>query len=417
MSRSSEQIIALISRLRKQGPVVWLDSRMQEHRASQCSWIAAYPRSVISMTNDPDVWTKLKAEWTSTPSWWFGYLGYDMKNGLEDLSSTNPALIDAPDCWFMDPGLLIRIDHQTDTWTWIRGQEYQQELEAELQKNPPLDTRSDYRVGLFTPSISKQDYLDRIKQIQDDIFEGLYYEMNFTYPLRGAFEGDSLRWYNQLQHAGPVPFGAYLDIGDVQVACLSPERFLQKKKTHLISQPIKGTRGKGETPEADRQIRRELQHATKDRAENLMIVDLVRNDFNRIAIPSTVSVDRLFEIQSFPTVHQMVSSVHAEVEAEVHPVEILAACFPMGSMTGAPKIEVMKRIEQLENYRRGIYSGAIGYLNPEGDFDFNVVIRTAIIQQNQVVYPVGGAITSDSDPEEEWQETIIKARALAQQIE
>jgi para-aminobenzoate synthetase component 1 len=390
---------------------------MQEHRASQCSWIAAYPRNVISITNDPDVWTKLKAEWASTPSWWFGYLGYDMKNGLEDLSSTNPALIDAPDCWFIDPGLLIRIDHQTDTWTWIRGQEYQQELEVELQKKSPQDSGSNYRVGLFTPSLSKQDYLDRIKQIQDDIFEGHYYEMNFTYPLRGEFEGDSLRWYNQLQLAGPVPFGAYLDIGDVQVACLSPERFLQKKKTHLISQPIKGTRGKGETPESDRQIQRELQQATKDRAENLMIVDLVRNDFNRIAIPSTVSVDRLFEIQSFPTVHQMVSSVHAEVEAEVHPVEILAACFPMGSMTGAPKIEVMKRIEQLENYRRGIYSGAIGYLNPEGDFDFNVVIRTALIQQNQVVYPVGGAITSDSEPEEEWQETIIKARALAQQIE
>ncbi|MGK7369838.1 MAG: chorismate-binding protein, partial [Candidatus Halalkalibacterium sp. M3_1C_030] len=166
----------------------------------------------------------------------------------------------------------------------------------------------------------------------------------------------------------------------------------------------------------DRELREDLRQSMKNRAENLMIVDLVRNDLSKIAKKGSVKVSDLFEIQTFGTVHQMVSTVEAESGTE-DPIDIIKACYPMGSMTGAPKISAMKSIEELENYRRGIYSGAIGYINPAGDFDFNVVIRTAIISGGDLYYSVGGAITGDSDPFEEWEETLVKARALTKVLD
>jgi para-aminobenzoate synthetase component 1 len=200
---------------------------------------------------------------------------------------------------------------------------------------------------------------------------------------------------------------------EISVCCLSPERFLGRNGKRVFSQPIKGTMQRGNTQEEDAALKEALRSSAKDRAENLMIVDLVRNDLGRIAKKGTVHVHDLFEIQSFGTVHQMISTVEAETEIG-NPIDIIQACYPMGSMTGAPKISAMKSIEELENYRRGIYSGAIGYIKPDGDFDFNVVIRTAIIRNEALYYSVGGAVTGDSDPLSEWEETLVKARALTQ---
>ena len=218
-----------------------------------------------------------------------------------------------------------------------------------------------------------------------------------------------------MRERGPVPFASYVFVDGVSICCASPERFLARKGNKVWSQPIKGTisRVLGED-ETDRNI---LQQSEKNRAENLMIVDLVRNDLNRIAKKGTVQVKDLFEIQSFETVHQMVSTVECEVEEEMDSIEVIKSCFPMGSMTGAPKISAMLSIEEIEDYKRGIYSGAIGYFTPDQDFDFNVVIRTAIVEANNLIYPVGGAITSDSVPEEEWEETLIKARALTNSLD
>jgi para-aminobenzoate synthetase component 1 len=219
-----------------------------------------------------------------------------------------------------------------------------------------------------------------------------------------------------MREIGPVPFGSFLQLDDISICCQSPERFLRKEGRSVFSQPIKGTSKRGRTPDEDELLKRALISSEKEQAENLMIVDLVRNDLSRIAKRGTVKVPELFAIQSFGTVHQMVSTVVAEAEQE-DPVTILQACFPMGSMTGAPKISAMKSIEKLEDYKRGIYSGAIGYITPEGNFDFNVVIRTAIIRNNDLYYAVGGAITSDSNAQKEWEETQIKARALLQVFE
>ncbi|MEX2435046.1 MAG: chorismate-binding protein, partial [Balneolaceae bacterium] len=195
------------------------------------------------------------------------------------------------------------------------------------------------------------------------------------------------------------------------ICCASPERFLKKKGNRILSEPIKGTSARSLEPLAD-EIQKELLMNEKNRAENLMIVDLVRHDLSAVAKTGSVRVSKLYDIQTFGTVHQLISAVEAEVDDHVNPVEIVKACFPMGSMTGAPKIKVMNTIDELESYRRGIYSGAIGYFNPDGDFDFNVVIRTAIVQNNSYIYPVGGAITSDSDPVNEWEETKIKSAMI-----
>jgi para-aminobenzoate synthetase component 1 len=193
-----------------------------------------------------------------------------------------------------------------------------------------------------------------------------------------------------------------------EICSSSPERFLSRSGDTAWSQPIKGTAPKSGGLESARK----LAASEKERAENLMIVDLVRNDLNRIAEKGTVKVTGLFEIQSFETVYQMVSTVECKTPEATDSLELIKACFPMGSMTGAPKIAAMKAIDVFEEYKRGIYSGALGYFKPNGDFDLNVVISTAIIDGNKLVYPVGGAITSDSDPEEEWDETMLKAKAI-----
>jgi para-aminobenzoate synthetase component 1 len=255
-------------------------------------------------------------------------------------------------------------------------------------------------------TINSEDYISNVVKAQDMIHEGDIYEINFSYLKEFDFLGSGWNLYQKMKEVGPVPFGAYLQIGEVEVCCASPERFLKREKNHVYSQPIKGTISNSEDSNLD-----ELKNE-KNLAENLMIVDLVRNDLNRVAIPGTVKVDNLFEVQSFETVHQLVSTVKCDVEDETDSIEIIKACFPMGSMTGAPKIAAMNAIEDLEDYKRGIYSGAIGYIKPDGDFDFNVVIRTAIIEDEKLTYPVGGAITSDSIPEDEWDETIIKTEAL-----
>jgi para-aminobenzoate synthetase component 1 len=202
-----------------------------------------------------------------------------------------------------------------------------------------------------------------------------------------------------------------LEVDNVKICCQSPERFLRKEGEKVFSQPIKGTAKRSDCREQDDLLKEELLDSPKEKAENLMIVDLVRNDLSRIARHGSVKVTELFGIQSFGTVHQMVSTVEALTE-ERDPVSVIKACFPMGSMTGTPKISAMKAIEEYEDYKRGIYSGAIGYITPNGNFDFNVVIRTAIIKKDEIFYSVGGAVTSDSIPANEWQETLIKARAL-----
>lgn len=385
---------------------------MKEHPASTKSYLAAQPTAWIKAWGDEievmqhgaserfqhNAWQALKEFRDDQLDWLFGYLGYDLKNQLEDLQSHNQKLTDAPDLFFINPGLLLEIDIQNNLKV----------LKGELPEELDLAQNVGFSVQPKN-QISADEYILLVEQAKRDIYEGEYYEINLSHALEFSFEGEAVELYEAMKIAGPVPFGSYFHLDDLDICCASPERFLARNRNRVWSQPIKGTASRqGESEQA----LKHLQESEKERAENLMIVDLVRNDLSRIAIKNSVQVSGLFEIQSFETVHQMVSTVECRVENSADSLDVIKACFPMGSMTGAPKISSMKAIEKYESYKRGIYSGAIGYIDPKGDFDFNVVIRTAVIQQGDLTFPVGGAITSDSDPKAEWMETLVKARAI-----
>lgn len=411
----------LAAHFSQSGPVIWLDSQSDSHKWSQFSYLAALPRAELIAHNrsitirtprgekqlELNPWVALEQFRREYSDWLFGYLGYELKNNLENLQSRNVDSVGAPDLYMMVPEFLLKVDHQKGKTELLHGK---------LPAPDELDYFSkECNVEDLKTTISRETYLGRIREVQEHILEGDFYELNLSHQLQGDFSGNPLQLYRLMRSAGPVPFGAYLHIPEVAICCQSPERFLRKEGNDVFSQPIKGTSSRSENPEEDRHLKKTLHESDKEQAENLMIVDLVRNDLSRVARTGSVTVDELFSIESFETVHQMVSTVRAEV-VDYPPEDILKACFPMGSMTGAPKISAMKAIEKLENYRRGIYSGAIGYFTPNGDFDFNVVIRTAVIRKNKIFYASGGAITSDSDPEKEWEETLLKTRALTDVI-
>lgn len=417
-------IETLIQHLRSQGPIVLLESQSDTHPWSRKTYLAAQPKSLIqargkevSIINDGlknkfegNPWEELKRFRNKNNEWLFGYLGYDLKNHIEKLESRNSDLIDAPDLFFMVPELLVELDHEKKEHSVLKGS-------IPSGNNwPSRKARQRFMLSDIVPTISKEVYIQKIKKAQQHIFEGDFYEINLSHQLTADFTGDPWRLYTCMKDIGPVPFGAFMEMNDMSLCSQSPERFLRKEGNSVFSQPIKGTTQRGKNIGDDESLKKKLLASRKEQAENLMIVDLVRNDLSKIARHGTVDVPKLFDIESFGTVHQMVSTVKAVAE-EQDPIEIIKACFPMGSMTGAPKIEAMKTIEELEDYRRGIYSGAIGYIKPNGDFDFNVVIRTAIVKDGKLYYATGGAITSDSDPKKEWEETLIKARAIAEVVQ
>jgi len=418
-------------------PAVLLESQLEDHPASRRTIYAADPDTVIrargcqitiesdGMVSDTegDPWRAVQELRSRRPGWYVGYLGYDLKNNLEKLHSRNEDPVGAPDMILFRPRLLLIYDHISEQLTLTSGTSEEGEkvqtkrVEELIRRFQSNRVQADGEIGRVQVSdlvslTGQTLYMDRIRKAQQLIRDGDIYEVNLSHMLRGAFSGSRLDLYRRMRRAGPVPFGSWLDFGEFTICSASPERFIRREGNRISSQPIKGTAPRQTDTAADGQTRQLLVESEKERAENLMIVDLVRHDFSRIARPGSVRVPELFSLQSFNTVHQLVSTVEAEVTPGTDPVEIIKACFPMGSMTGAPKIRSMEVIEELEDYRRGIYSGAIGYLDPDDQFDFSVVIRTAVIRDGQIFYPVGGAVTSGSDPEGEWEETRVKTRAL-----
>lgn len=414
-NRKLNKIVDLLRDQLKSEELIILESQLADHASSEKSFIASKPVSTISAfgkkitvreggesrTFEMDPWDALKEYQAQKKNWLFGYLGYDLKDYIEDLRSTHPSSDQIPDYYFMEPSILITVE---------KG-----EINSVLGKVPRGEIESKkVNTGMFESmyyDIEEEEYVEKVVKIKEMIREGDFYELNFSYPITGTFKGDAYGLYQKMREINPVPFGSFIQIPEVKICCSSPERFLKKTGNRILSEPIKGTSARSLEPLAD-EAQKVLLMNEKNRAENLMIVDLVRHDLSAVAKTGSVRVSKLYDIQTFGTVHQLISAVEAEVEDHVNPVDIVKACFPMGSMTGAPKIKVMNTIDKLETYRRGIYSGAIGYFNPDGDFDFNVVIRTAIVQNNSYIYPVGGAITSDSDPVNEWEETKIKSAMI-----
>lgn len=353
---------------------------------------------------------KLQSSLNTHADWHFGMLSYDVKNELEDLSSAHKDYHQLPHMHFFCPETVIYIKNgQLCISTVHSAPNIWKEIKNTNPSNyttPPLT---------FTPRISKQAYISKVNHLLNHIQQGDIYEANFCQEFYS--ENVSIhpaKLYTQLASTSPTPFAGYYRNKANHLMCASPERYIQKKGTQIISQPIKGTIKRGSSATQDEQLKTQLYHSQKDRSENVMIVDLVRNDLSRVAQKNTVNVDELFGIYSFSNVHQMISTISCQVDPKLPITEIIKHTFPMGSMTGAPKIMAMKLIEKYEVTKRGLYSGAIGYISPTGDFDFNVVIRSLQYNnQNQYLsYMVGGAITQNSTAEQEYDECEVKAAAI-----
>lgn len=412
-------------------PTIFLDSQQRGHPASSFSYIAADPVCWIrsrdgetttgssgdsiggtgTVVRTGPAWDMLKTFREEYPDWMFGWLGYDLKNDDEDLQSSNHDPLRLPDLFFFVPALLLRISRTGRCVEAIKG-----DLPVPSVTCQPDRSSTARKTGFEMGELISMDgwslYRNNVEKIRRHIAAGDTYEVNLTHMLHAEWSGDPLILFRAMKREGPVPFAAWLAYGDIRVCCASPERFLQRSGDLIRSQPIKGTSPRGSDPESDRRIVRDILRMEKNKAENVMIVDLVRHDMSRVAKIGSVRTDALLEVQSFSTLHQLVSTVSARVADGFVSTDVIRACFPMGSMTGAPKIRTLGIIEELESYRRGLYSGAIGYFRPNDDFDFNVVIRTAIVNRDKLYYPVGGAITADSSPEDEWQETWLKAGLL-----
>lgn len=351
-------------------------------------------------------------------SWLFGHLGYDLKNELEKLSSKHPDHIGFPDLFFFEPSVLVRLQ---ETRMIIEAEDPEKiyaAIEAAASLKP--ENKKKETVGIHN-RISREEYISIIDQLRQLILRGDCYEINFCQEFfaEQAFI-DPLQVYKKLSEISPNPFSAFYRLEDRWLICASPERFLKRHGTKILSQPIKGTsqRIHGDAARDERQ-KADLFYSSKDRSENVMVVDLVRNDLAKVCEEGTVRVDELYGIYSFPQVHQMISTVSGQLKEEISFDEIIRATFPMGSMTGAPKKRVMELIEQFEHIRRGIFSGALGYISPSGDFDFNVVIRSILYnaRNGYLSFPAGSGITFYSDPQQEWEECLLKAAAIKKVLE
>ncbi|MBO0947583.1 aminodeoxychorismate synthase component I [Fibrella forsythiae] len=344
-----------------------------------------------------------------------GYVGYDLKNQLENLQSNHADHLDFPDNWFIEPAYIVDFEAEAVTvqtelpdagpWSdWITS-----------PGTLPVSDQVANVPGKVQARVSKAEYVQIVQQIRTLIEAGDIYELNYCIEFFAHhLKLDPVEVYRELCGRSAMPFSAFLKQADRYVIGASPERFLKRTGSRLVSQPIKGTIRRGQTPDEDEQLKRQLRNSEKEQAENLMIVDLVRNDLARSAKTGSVRVDELFGIYTFQQVHQMISTVSATVRDNVSLAEVLGNAFPMGSMTGAPKIRAMQRIDELEASRRGVYSGAIGYVMPNGDFDFNVVIRSILYnaETQYASFSVGSAITYDADPEQEYAECLLKASAM-----
>lgn len=355
---------------------------------------------------------------TGKPGWFFGHLGYDLKNEIENLSSGHKDLLQFPGTYFFEPEILIRL---SESALIIESGEnanaiFKQIIETEHTKAgsvPPATFQWQKR-------FSKDDYIKTIEQLKKHILRGDCYEINFCQEFfADNIFIDPVEVYRQLCLLSPNPFSALYKLDNKFLICASPERFLRKEGRRILSQPIKGTASRFLQDEnRDIDSRRQLHLSPKERSENVMVVDLVRNDLSRICEEGSVRVDELYGIYSFPQVHQMISTVSGELKVNASFEEIIKATFPMGSMTGAPKRRVMELIEQYERSRRGIFSGALGYISPAGDFDFNVVIRSIMYHAGYKYLSVqaGSGITFYSDPEMEYEECLLKAAAMKKAV-
>ena len=401
--------------------VVWLDSNNYYQKNGKYDAILAVDAFTCIQTDYHDAFDKLKEYQTNTNDWIFGYLTYDLKNDVEDLHSNNFDGLQFPDLYFFQTKKLFLIKGNKLTVKYLKmvDDELKEDLkqirhcEEEHHGNLPNDIKIKLR-------IHKDEYFDKLESMLAHIHRGDIYEANFCQEFYSEDVSiNPLETYHHLNNISRPPFATFLKLNDKYLLSASPERYIKKKGRKIISQPIKGTAKRAQKAIEDKALVERLRNDDKERSENIMIVDLVRNDLSKTAKKGSVKVKELCKVYTFDQVHQMISTVVSKIKKDVHPIDVIRTTFPMGSMTGAPKISAMKIIEELEETKRGLYSGAVGYITPKGNFDFNVIIRSILYNETNkyVSYSVGGAITAKSDPLQEYEECLIKAKAMREALE
>ena len=398
--------------------IIWLDSNTYNNQIEYEAILAVEAFTALK-TDAKQAFDKLEEYQITTQDYLFGYLSYDLKEATENLTSKNFDGLHFPDLYFFQPKKIIKVKDNRAEFLYLKMVD--DEIEEDYNSINALTTRSTIskETTIFTPRISKENYLEKVGKMKDHIQRGDIYEANFCQEFYiENQEIDPLQSYLELNEISSPPFAAFLRLEEHYALSASPERYIKKKGKKVISQPIKGTAKRLNKPEEDEILKSNLQIDPKEIAENVMIVDLVRNDLSKTAFRGSVNVDELCKLYTFKQVHQLISTVSSQIREDVTPVEVLKTTFPMGSMTGAPKVSAMKIIEELEETKRGLYSGSIGYFTPGGDFDFNVVIRSILYNDHQkyTSCSVGSAITIQSIPENEYEECLVKVKALKEAI-
>jgi para-aminobenzoate synthetase component 1 len=395
----------MLNWIRKFNIFCFLDSNDYPSEDSSFEWIAGIGASDLISVSDEDVFSRVEAFHNFHPGWLFGHFNYP---------SLRKDFIGFPQAFFFVPDIIIRsvgnkIEILSDTHS---AGHIHNEILAQSSTIKPTQQSS---INI-QHSVSKEKYVQIVQQLQKHILRGDCYEMNYCIDFfsHNAVT-DPYFLFSSLSELSPNPFSAFYRLEDKYCICASPERFLKKSGSVIFSQPIKGTAKRNlENIQADDQLKNNLLQSEKERSENVMIVDLVRNDLSRVCKPGSVYVDELFGIYSFPQVHQMISTVKGTIIDNTHWTKIIESCYPMGSMTGAPKIKVMELIEKYEEQPRGLFSGTIGYVSPDGNFDFNVVIRSLFYNSTnqRLSFKAGSGITFNSIPAFEYDECLAKASAL-----
>ena len=399
--------------------VVWLDSNNDllshspKYSNFDCVLAVGAEQSIVS--DYKDAFEKLKLFQANINDYVFGYLGYDLKNDTEELRSNKFDGLKFSDLFFFQPQKIFFIKNNEVKIAYLK--KYQNETAKDLEailnfKEEKTKERQSIKIK---QRVSRKQYFNKLKDLLNHIHRGDIYEVNFCqeFYAEGAII-NPLKVYRRLNAISSPPFATFFKTKNLFLLSASPERFLKRHGNRIISQPIKGTARRLEDPLDDDKIASQLKEDPKERAENIMIVDLVRNDLSKTALKGTVVVEELCEVYSFKQVHQLISTLISKIDDSTNSIDIVKSLFPMGSMTGAPKISAMEIIEELEETKRSLYSGAVGYFTPSGDFDFNVVIRSILYNKETqyVSFSVGGAITSQSIIENEYQECLLKAQAM-----
>lgn len=387
----------------------FLDSNEYKNEYSAYDFILAFGQKAELKPTTGHAFELLKNFYEHHKEWMFGLLSYDLKNELEDLKSDNEDRLGFPELYFFIPEYLIA--SKNDEVKVIIGEDFiLQQIE-----DFAVSEQKDANQLTVRNRISKEEYIKNVAVLKSHIVRGDIYEINFCQEFFAEHAAiNPIQTFELLNQVSPTPFAGFFKIYNHFILSATPERFLCKRGSKLISQPIKGTARRSVVAKEDEQIKSMLKNNAKEQAENVMIVDLVRHDLTKSAVKGSVKVEELFGIYSFPQVHQMISTVSCELDPNVHFIDAIRNAFPMGSMTGAPKLKAMELIEKYEHTKRGIYSGSFGCINPDGDFDFNVVIRSILYNATNeyLSFQVGGAITFESVAESEYEECLLKASAI-----